>query len=215
MVSLFASVTSDEAVVSIACADGHASAVVAMAVATSGVASETSATPRERRRSAAISVGAVHSSSTSSLHVSRRHRGSNRPITCVGPRGVEYDRLAELQQAPGAIQQFAVGGGGRLRTVEALTKTCPGAFGMADPRKILAHLVGAENAPSEPVGETRSERRLPGPREPADEYERDLPPLEMVTRDAQQKRSLTGRGVVTLRGPEARDHRPDVGAKPM
>src|SRR5207342_2228779 len=104
-------------------------------------------------------------------------------------------------------------GRGRLRTVEALTEPCVGAFGVSDPREVLANLVGAEDAPAEPVGETGGEGRLPRPREPADEYERDLPPLEVVPRNGQQKRSLTGRDVVTLRGPEARHHRPDVGAK--
>ena len=117
--------------------------------------------------------------------MSLRDLGSSRPIACVGPRGIEYDRLAELQQAPGAIQQLAVGGGGRLRTIEALTEARIGAFGVSDPGEVFAHLVRAQDAPAEPVGETGSERRLPGPREPADEYERDLPPLEVVPRDAQ------------------------------
>ncbi len=139
-----------------------------------------------------------------------RERAGVRSVSCVTPGGIQNHGLAVGEEHSGAFEELRVRRVGCSRGVAALTERARQPIGVPDTREILADLVATEHDPIGACRDLRCERRLAGPRVPADEHESHPGPSEVPVGDVQQR---TGLGGIGGAAPEAGDLRADVGAE--
>jgi hypothetical protein len=130
------------------------------------------------------------------------------PLGGRTPARVEHHALAPRRRHVGTAEELGIRRVGHGRRVETLPVGGHRRVRGAEPGGLLAHLVTADNRPTQPASQLVGDCALPCTGWAADQHEADASLIEVPGAQVEQRRRRSGGPRVTAGGHEAGDLRP-------